>query len=107
MAVDWLPDETLLSMSSDGEINIWAAVAGSEDANIEFVQRRIKSKDKPKSAPMTVMKVCDQNLLITGDQSGIIKSWTIDGDDFQLLKSYDVRFYLLEIARQLINDIIY
>lgn len=83
-------------MSPDGEFNIWAAVASNEDndhddgASLEFVQRRIKAKDKNKSPPMTVMKICEPDLLITGDQSGIIKSWTINNDDFKLINAYDV-----------------
>lgn len=100
VAIDWMPDETLVTMSEDGELNIWAAVAGAAESpdgtnatgSLEFVQRRIKMKDKAKSPPMTVMSVCGDNLLITGDQSGVIKSWNINMDmnEFKLFKSYDV-----------------
>lgn len=89
LAVDWLPDETLITMSLDGELCIWAAVA-AETGSLEFVQRQVKGKNKSKSAPMTVMKVCEPNVLITGDQNGILKSYYVNEDDFRLVKTYDV-----------------
>lgn len=77
----FLPDDTLLTGSSLGELTLWAPVQ-SDDGNLDFMQRVFHGHN----SALSTINSLGESTVITGDFDGNIRIWQIKSESgFELL----------------------
>ncbi|OTF68985.1 hypothetical protein BLA29_008266, partial [Euroglyphus maynei] len=77
----FLQDNSLLTGDSQGNLTIWAPF--EVDKVLEFAIKEVKGHE----SPITCFKMTKENILISGDHDGAIKTWDVNDNEFRLLNA--------------------
>lgn len=90
---DFLNDNSLLTGDSSGNLTVWAPFESGN--NIEFAIKEIKGHE----TKLTCLFLTSDYILISADDSGIIKTWDVKDGQFRLLNALKVSCNFLKISK--------
>nr|XP_027204131.1 echinoderm microtubule-associated protein-like 1 [Dermatophagoides pteronyssinus] len=77
----FLHDNSLLTGDSQGNLTIWAPY--EVDKVLEFAIKEVKGHE----SQLTCFKMTKENILISGDRDGVIKTWDVNDNEFRLVNA--------------------
>lgn len=84
---DFLSDNSLLTGDTGGKLTIWAPFQLGE--RLEFAIKEVQGHE----AGITCLKLTEDNILISADQDGTIKTWDVQDNQFRLLNALKVNLH--------------
>lgn len=82
---DFLSDNSLLTGDTSGKLTIWAPFQLGD--KLEFAIKEVQGHE----AGITCLKLTEDNILISADQDGTIKTWDVQDNQFRLLNALKVK----------------